>query len=225
MADFDDIKETGFFKGLFSTWKESLFHPEVFYKKLNLSDTDTADKMDKMGHEEGQEILRPYFYAIIFTYINLVFSFFWEVIFFKIGFYKNYAILPKIPLFFADKNSIDLYIITGIILLLLLLGILYTVFLALLTAIVHGFVMFMGGKSGVKNTFRVIAYASGVGIFSIFPIFGYNISAAWFAALLIIGIKETNGLSTPRSILSILLPFIFVSMLLVIFFMKIIIAR
>ena len=85
--------------------------------------------------------------------------------------------------------------------------------------------MLLGGKRGIKNTFRIIGYASGVGIFSIFPIFGYNISAAWFAALLIIGIKETNGLSTPRSISALLLPFIFISLILVAFFIKILAAR
>ena len=214
MADFDYIKEIGFFKALFSTWKESLFSPEVFYKELN-----------NTGAKEENGISKPYFYALLFTYINLVFSFFWEVIFFKIGFYENYAVLPKIPLFFTNKSFLDIYIIIGIVFLLLLLGILYTIFLILLTIIIHGFVMLFGGKQGIRNTFRIIGYASGVGIFSIFPIFGYNISAAWFAALLIIGIKETNGLSTPRSISALLLPFIFISLILVAFFIKILAAR
>ena len=214
MADFDYIKEIGFFKALFLTWKKSLFSPEVFYKELN-----NAGAMEENG------ISKPYFYALLFTYINLVFSFFWEVIFFKIGFYKNYAVLPKIPLFFTNKSFLDIYIIIGIAFLLVLLGILYTIFLILLTIIIHGFVMLLGGKRSIKNTFRIIGYASGVGIFSIFPIFGYNISAAWFAALLIIGIKETNGLSTPRSISALLLPFIFISLILVAFFIKILAAR
>ncbi|MHB1545556.1 MAG: YIP1 family protein [bacterium] len=214
MVDFDDIKKTGFFKALFRTWKKSLFTPEIFYKELNDSES---------GIEAG--IFRPYFYAIIFTYINLVFSFFWEVIFFKIGFYRNYAVLPKIPLFFTDKNFMILYIVIGVIFLLLLLGMLYTIFLTLFTIIIHGFVMLMGGKQGIKNTFRIIGYASGVGVFSIFPLFGYNISAAWFAALLIIGIKETNELSTARSITALLLPFIFLSLILVVFFIKILAAR
>ncbi|MHB1661632.1 MAG: YIP1 family protein [bacterium] len=218
MADFDNIKETGFFKALFATWKKSLFSPEVFYKEF-------YKEIENAGNKGGQGILRPYFYAITFTYINLVFSFFWEVIFFKIGFYKNYAILPKIPLFFTNKSFVDLYIIIGVIFLLFLLGILYTIFLTLLTIVIHGFVMLMGGKKGIKNTFRIIGYASGVGVFSIFPIFGYNISAGWFAALLIIGVRETNGLSTQKSIMTVLLPFIFVSLILVTFFIKIIIAR
>lgn len=217
MADFDNIKETGFFKAFFSTWKKSLFNPEDFYKEID-------DNGDNKSGQRGQGVLRPYFYAIIFTYINLVFSFFWEVIFFRIGFYKNYAILPKIPLFFTNKSFLDLYLIIGIIFLLFLLGILYTIFLTLLTIVIHGFVMLMGGKKGIKNTFRIISYASGVGVFSIFPIFGYNISATWFAALLIIGIKQTNGVSTPKSIMALLLPFIFVSLILATFFIKIIIA-
>ena len=214
MADFDDIKEIGFFKALFLTWRKSLFSPEIFYKELN----------NAVAKEENG-VSKPYFYALLFTYINLVFSFFWEVIFFKIGFYKNYAVLPKIPLFFTNKSFLDIYIIIGIVFLLLLLGVLYTIFLILLTIIIHGFVMLFGGKQGIRNTFRIIGYASGVGIFSIFPIFGYNISAAWFAALLIIGIKETNGLSTPRSISALLLPFIFISLILVAFFIKILAAR
>ena len=214
MADFDDIKEIGFFKALFLTWRKSLFSPEIFYKELN----------NAVAKEENG-VSKPYFYALLFTYINLVFSFFWEVIFFKIGFYKNYAVLPKIPLFFTNKSFLDIYIIIGIVFLLMLLGVLYTIFLILLTIIIHGFVMLFGGKQGIRNTFRIIGYASGVGIFSIFPIFGYNISAAWFAALLIIGIKETNGLSTPKSISALLLPFIFISLILVAFFIKILAAR
>ena len=214
MTDFDKVKETGFFKALYLTWKKSLFSPEIFYGELN-----------NTGGQEEKSLSKPYFYALLFTYINLVFSFFWEVIFFKIGFYRNYAVLPKIPLFFENKSFIDIYIILGVIFLLLILGILYTVFLIILTIVVHGFVMLMGGKQGIRNTFRIIGYASGVGVFSIFPIFGYNISAAWFAALLIIGVKKTNGLSTSRSIMTLLLPFIFLSLILTVFLIKILAAR
>ena len=214
MTDFDNVKETGFFKALYLTWKKSLFSPEVFYDELN-----------NTGGQEEKSLSKPYFYALLFTYINLVFSFFWEVVFFKIGFYRNYAVLPKIPLFFENKSFIDMYIIIGVIFLLLILGILYTIFLIILTIVVHGFVMLMGGKQGIRNTFRIIGYASGVGVFSIFPIFGYNISAAWFAALLIIGVKKTNGLSTSRSIMTLLLPFIFLSLILVVFLIKILTVR
>ena len=212
MVDFDRIKETGFFKALILTWKKSLFTPEAFFKELN-------------NTENNNGILHPYFYAIIFTYINLVFSFFWDIFFFKIGFYKNYAILPKIPLFLTDKNTIYFFIVIGIIFLLLVLGILFTVLLILLTIVIHGFIMVMGGKKGIKNTFRIICYTAGVGFFSIFPIFGYNISATWLSALMVIGIKETNELSTPRSILAVLLPFIFASLILLTFLIKLIIAR
>lgn len=214
MTDFDNVKETGFFKALYLTWKKSLFSPEIFYEELN-----------NTGEQEEKSISKPYFYALLFTYINLVCSFFWEVVFFKIGFYRNYAVLPKIPLFFENKSFIDMYIIIGVIFLLLILGILYTIFLIILTIVVHGFVMLMGGKQGIRNTFRIIGYASGVGVFSIFPIFGYNISAAWFAALLIIGVKKTNGLSTSRSIMTLLLPFIFLSLILVVFLIKILTVR
>ncbi len=214
MTDFDNVKETGFFKALYLTWKKSLFSPEMFYDELN-----------NTGGQEEKSLSKPYFYALLFTYINLVFSFFWEVVFFKIGFYRNYAVLPKIPLFFENKSFIDMYIIIGVIFLLLILGILYTIFLIILTIVVHGFVMLMGGKQGIRNTFRIIGYASGVGVFSIFPIFGYNISAAWFAALLIIGVKKTNGLSTSRSIMTLLLPFIFLSLILVVFLIKILTVR
>jgi len=214
MTDFDNVKETGFFKALYLTWKKSLFSPEIFYEELN-----------NTGEQEEKSISKPYFYALLFTYINLVCSFFWEVVFFKIGFYRNYAVLPKIPLFFENKSFIDMYIIIGVIFLLFILGILYTIFLIILTIIVHGFVMLMGGKQGIRNTFRIIGYASGVGVFSIFPIFGYNISAAWFAALLIIGVKKTNGLSTSRSIMTLLLPFIFLSLILVVFLIKILTVR
>ena len=214
MADFDNVKEAGFFKALYLTWKKSLFSPEIFYEELN-----------NTGGQEEKSLSKHYFYALLFTYINLVFSFFWEVIFFKVGFYRNYAFLPKIPLFFENRSFIDMYIILGVIFLLLILGILYTVFLVILTIVVHGFVMLMGGKQGIRNTFRIIGYASGVGVFSVFPIFGYNISAAWFAALLIIGIKKTNGLSTSRSIMTLLLPFIFLSLILTVFLIKILAAR
>ncbi|HEC24738.1 MAG TPA: hypothetical protein ENI54_01785 [bacterium] len=218
MADFDNIKEIGFFKALFLTWKKSLFSPEVFYKELNY-DADAMVSDSELG------ILHPYFYALIFTYIGLVFSLFWEVFFFKISLYSTYAILPEIPLFLSDKSSMVLYLIAGIIFLLLLFGILYTIFLAILTIIIHGFVMLMGGNRGIKNTFRIIGYASGVGVFSILPIFGYNISAAWFAVLLIIGVKETGKLSTQRSIMTLLLPFILISMIFITFLIKIILTR
>ncbi len=217
MADFDNIKEIGFLKALLLTWKKSLFSPEVFYKELDYDD-------DTMVSNSESGILRPYLYALIFMYISLVFSLFWEVFFFKISL-GSYAMLPEIPLFLSDKGSMVLYLIAGSAFLLLLLGILYTIFLAILTIIIHGFVMLMGGNKGIKNTFRIIGYASGVGVFSILPIFGYNISAAWFAVLLIIGIKETDKLSTQKSIMTLLLPFILILMIFITFLIKIILTR
>lgn len=216
MVEFDEVKESGFFRALYLTWKKSLFSPETFYENINVRENVLP------GEEKELPVIRPFFYAIIFTYINLVLSFFWEVIFFKIGFYKNYAVLPKIPLFFTDKRAVILYVIIGVIVLLLLLGILYSIFLALLTAVIHGFILLMGGKNNFRNTFRVITYASGVGVFSIFPIFGFNISAAWFAALLVVGIKKTNGITTQKSIMAILLPFVSVSVIILTFLVKII---
>jgi Yip1 domain. len=105
------------------------------------------------------------------------------------------------------------------------MGILFSVFLALVTVIIHGFIMLMGGKRTIKNTFRLICYSSGVGFFSIFPIFGFNISSSWFAALLAIGVKETNKLSTARSILVILVPYIAVSIVLTMLIIRIISLR
>lgn len=206
MIDFDYIKERSFLKALFLTWQKSLFRPEEFFQDI------TSDS----------HILHPYFYAIIFGYMNLVFSFFWEILFFKIGFYSNYAFLPKIPLLFAQKNTILFFVILGIIFLLLIFGILYTLFLLILAGVIHGFNILFGGKKGFKYTFRIICYASGVNLFSVMPIFGYNIVVTWFSALTVIGIKKTNGLSTGRSIMVILLPYIFVSMILVLFIIKMI---
>ncbi len=209
MIDFDDIKKNGFFRSLFFTWKKSLFTPEDFFQEISTN----------------KNIMHPYFYAIIFGYMNLVFSFFWEILFFRIGFYSNYSFLPQIPLLFEQKNTLAFFIILGIAILLLIAGILYTVFLMILTVIIHGFNLLLGGKNEFRYTFRIICYSAGVNLFSILPIFGYNVVTSWFAVLAVIGIKKTNGLSTARSIMVILLPYIFLSLIAIIFIVKIIAMR
>jgi hypothetical protein len=209
MIDFDKIKEKGFLKAFFLTWRKSLFSPEIFFGEITSSDN----------------VLHPYFYAVIFGYINLVFSFFWEIFFFKIGFYSNYSFLPKIPLLFAHKDTITLFIIFGILILLIFFGILYSLFLLLLGAILHGFILLFGGKKHFRYTFRIICYTAGVNIFSIMPIFGYNIILSWFFALTAIGIKKTDDISTAKSIIIVLLPYIFISLIMITFIIKIITAR
>ena len=68
------------------------------------------------------------------------------------------------------------------------------------SAILHLFVLLLGGKGGFKGTFNILAYCTATSIFSIIPFIGGLISSIWGIIVIVIGYKRIHNFSTLRAI-------------------------
>ncbi len=101
--------------------------------------------------------------------------------------------------------------LTGLLLVVLWLGIFVPVYLGVLfavVAIIHvSFLIVGAGRQGFEATFRAVAYASGPAAFAIFPFFGAALSTIWGMVLVYIGVREVQRTTNGRAVLAFLLPF------------------
>lgn len=75
------------------------------------------------------------------------------------------------------------------------------------TALSHFFLwIFKGANNGINATFHAVCYSQGAQVAMIIPLFGGLIASVWQIVLLIIGLKELQGISVGKSIAVVLLP-------------------
>ena len=193
---WEDRENTGFFQGLWTTWKESVFYPNRFFSQLPF----------RGG------IGSPLLYALIIVWMGVAVKQLWGLLFtgiwldivsgyfpmedyfwvtgFQTGFSLLYLILAPIPIL------IGLFVISGIYHLILMI--------------------FGWAERDFEATFRVFAYASGPLVFEIVPACGGTIGWIWALVLAIIGIKHMQKTSGGNAALVIFLPIILCCCLIII---------
>ena len=180
-STWDDRANVGFFRALFDTWTKSVFHP-----------TDFFSAMPVKGGYGG-----PLLYGFIVGEIAVLFSLFWQGILMMMGVFGESSEQME-----AMGVSVAVLVIVAFLSpLLVLIG----YFLS--SGILHVCLILVGGaRRDFEATFRVVCYAAGANLFNIVPFFGGLVAWVWNAALNIIGIRETHGISTGRALLAYILP-------------------
>lgn len=74
--------------------------------------------------------------------------------------------------------------------------------------IIHLFVRLLGGQRDFKATFHVLAYTSIYNLISIIPFIGSIVGAIWGTVIGVIGFKKIHKLSTIKSVLAYLSPWL-----------------
>ena len=185
---WEDRENTGFFGGLWQTWKESVFYPNRFFSALPL----------KGG------IGSPLLYALIVVWLGLAVEQLWGLLF--VGFWMD-ALTGYFPME-------DFYWTTGLqtgfsFLYVILAPIPIIIGLFIITGVYHLIMMIFGwAAKDFEATFRTFAYASGPLAFMIVPICGGTIGWIWALVLAIIGLKHTQTKNGGRAALVIFLPII-----------------
>ncbi len=83
--------------------------------------------------------------------------------------------------------------------------VLVVVFVA--TWILHFFLWVVGGaKNGVRATFRVMAYAQAISIFSLLPGAGHFIAFIWWIVVAVAGLAAAHGIGKGRAFFALVLP-------------------
>jgi len=85
----------------------------------------------------------------------------------------------------------------------------------ILPILMHIFIIIVGGRKGIEQTFKVVFYAMTPGfLFGWIPVIGI-IPNLWCFVLEVIGIRELHEISTARAVLAVFLPLIILIILVV----------
>jgi len=122
----------------------------------------------------------------------------------------GFANFAGTPLGLADAGASFIGIIIGGILCILIVAIL-----------MHIFIVIVGGRKGIEQTFKVVFYAMTPGfLFGWIPVIGI-IANLWSLVLEVIGIRELHEISTARAVLAVFLPLIILIILIILAFLVI----
>lgn len=98
----------------------------------------------------------------------------------------------------------------GLVLQVVFAPIFVTLGLFIVTAVVHVFLLMLGGaRRGFEATFRVMCYSEAAAVLNVVPLCGGLISGAYFLVLAIIGIAGAHGIGKGTAAAAVLLPLVF----------------
>lgn len=184
---WEDREAHGFFKGLFGTLNEALFHPSEFYKKMPV----TGGLTD------------PLLYALIVGMVGLMFSYLWQIV--MKGAMRD--VIPMAGMHGAGANPIFQGI--GLALLAFFSPFLIIIGLFVSSGILHVcLLMVKGANRSFETTFRVVAYGYSANIFMVIPFCGSLLAGVWAIVLYIIGLREAHGTTGGKATFAVFLPVI-----------------
>jgi hypothetical protein len=190
---WEDKANLGFFGALFETWKESLFNPVQFFRRMPVSGG----------------IGNPLIYGIILGMIGVIFSMmyqqFWGNLLDPARFYPHMGRGFDWDMYDFTRQIESIWMLVALI----ISPVLITVAFFIASGIFHLILLIFGwNKKDFEATFRVVAYSEGAYFFEIIPFIGGMVSIIWATVLYIIGLKEIHKLSVGQAILVVLLPLV-----------------
>jgi hypothetical protein len=179
---WENWRKLGFFSAFWLTWKDSVFRPVHFFRKM--------PPKGGVGPALG--------YAVLITVIGLFFSLYWSSLEAALG--------------GSGDDSMVVTLVGSLVRLLFTMAFvipLYVGLLFVMVAVVHvGFMIVGAGRRGYEATFRAVAYSSSPAAFAIFPFFGPYVSMVWGMVVLYIGVREAQRTTNARATLGFLMPFL-----------------
>ncbi|MFB3886068.1 MAG: YIP1 family protein [Thermodesulfobacteriota bacterium] len=180
----------GFLSAFFKTVWEALFSPTPFFRKV------------ASGTGYWISLIYGLICGAIADYTNV----FWVWLFFSMFF----QFLP--PQFSYAISSFSGVVV---VILLFILPFFETLNILIGSAVIHLCLILVGGdKRGFESTFRIFSYANSARLFYVLPFFIvpffapflFFASTLYHLILIIIGIRECNGISTGKAVLAAMLP-------------------
>jgi len=169
---------------------------EGLYETAKLILTRPTEAFARMA--TSGDLGRPLLYAVIFGWLGVIASQVYNLAF------RNamWNFLPNLPqgeeVMLGPVASVVMMIVAPVLVLLgLFIG----------AAIVHLFLMILGGANqGFATTLRVLCYASTTQVIQVVPFCGGVIGAVWAIVLEIIGLAQAHRTTQSRAALAVLLP-------------------
>ena len=180
-SPWDDRSNIGFFRALFDTWVESIFHPTKFFSSMPVK-----------GGYGG-----PLLYGFVVGEIAVLFGLFWQGMFMMMG-----TLGEMYDQFEAMRMGM-----ASLVIAVLLSPVFVIIGYFIAAAVLHLCLFIVGGaRRDFEATFRVICYAAGANLFNVIPFCGGLVAWLWNATLNVIGVREAHEISTSRALLAYCLP-------------------
>ena len=177
---WEDRSRFGIAPALWLTWRESVFRPVPFFRRL--------PPRGRLGAALS--------YLLSFVLLGAVAGYYW-------GYVE--ALLAG-----GYAGGEPLLGVQHIFALLARLVVLLPIYLALLfaaTAMLHlGYRIAGAGGHGLEATFRAVSYAHGPAAFALFPFFGSWVAMIWGGVLVFIGTREIQRTTNGRAAAAFVLP-------------------
>jgi len=183
---WEDRERQGFFSGLASTVKASLFSPAEFFRTMNI----TGGLSD------------PLLYAMLTSVTGIMVFYLWQILF-------QQALHNYLPSGGTMTSGIPALPGAGLAVVGLFMPFLIIVGVFLWSGFLHlVLLMVRGAAGGFEATFRAVAYSYGAYLFMAIPFCGGLIASVWSIIVVIIGLKEAHGTSGGKAAFAVLFPLI-----------------
>lgn len=164
--------ELGFLEGAGRTWRESLFEPDRFFRRIR----------------GGGTVARPLLYFLLVTVVAAFFGLVWQaagVAFMDVASYAGagdaMALGPVVSFLVSPFAA--------------LAGLLVA------TLVYHlGALMVAPDRRGMAATARVVCYAAGPSLLAVVPVVGSLAGAIWTVVLQVVGLREVHRTTTLRAL-------------------------
>lgn len=181
---WEDRERTGFFGGMLTTLKETLFTPTEFFRKMNVTGG----------------IADPLLYAMIVGVVGIMVSYVWQVLF-------QDAFLGYLPSDVKGTVGIGSLGNIGLAFVAIIVPFVVIISLFLWSGVLHLLLLIVrGANNGFEATFRAVAYSSSTFIFLTIPFCGWPLYWVWRMVIAIIGLKEAHGTSGGKASFAVLFP-------------------
>jgi hypothetical protein len=182
-APWENRSENGFVWGACRTFKEVLFSPAAFFRRLSFN--------GGLGE--------PLAFGLLVGAVGNMFGLFWPVVMVSGGLFPfGAAVLGQL-----GAGLIFLILVVAVPICVTLSMFIYSAILHLLLLMVRG------GKNGFEATFRVVAYSQAAQMWELVPVIGSWIGGVWRLVIQVVGLREIHGVSYLRIIVAFLLPVAF----------------
>jgi len=185
---WEDRFRIGLWKGIYRTFLNVVFYPSRTFGTMRY----------RGGYKE------PFCFGLLFGALGILFSVFWDIVL------ARWGLGGSVPGAFPYLGGHLLFLLSAAF-----SPLLVALYLFILTAVLHGaLLMVRGGPRGLEASFRAVSYSQAAQIYGVIPIVGGFVSAVWFLAILVVGLKNIHDTSYARVLLALLIPFFLLGLLL-----------
>lgn len=175
---------------LATTWKESLFEPAAFFRRVGRS----------------QSVSGPLLYYLLVTVVGAFFSMWWEAA----------GVWPPIWEGAPPGIAAEVGEPAAAVFRFFLSPFIALVGLAVWTLVLHLFVLlFVPERQPIGSTARALCYSAGPTVFAVVPFLGGLVALAWITVLQVIGLREVHETTTGRAAVVVLAPLAIVFLMVV----------